>query len=737
MVSIVLPNGKQIDGIPAGTRKDAIMAKAISSGLATQADFDAVSGQNEGFTPKPEELSKQDGGFIDTLLGKEGDRSVFNAPELNELSFRALKAGAGGLLTGEVDDIKSIIGSNYPEAEFGTMAGQESVRLPSGDYFLQPEGLDLGDIARFGTDVAAFTPAGRIVGTGIGALAKGALAAGATQAAQEGAEVALGGDFDTGEVLTEAALGPIAQVVGPALKAVGSKAKDVYGAIAEKAAKNLDDAERVGSAIATVKSKRVIPELLANPEIMKAADELGIDLNPAHYSGSEIYKEYEVGLKSVPGSLLSSNEKEAVTALSSKADELIKEFGGTVDKSTLSETVKRTMQDSIDSIKGEERAIYGAVEEVIPKSLRVKPNKTMAYLQQRIDDLGGIEFLSPGEKEVFSSLSGRGKNLPTYQRMVEARRNVHSPAGINTPFANTDKRIRDNLYNVIKDDERGVVGFFSDDLLKDYDRALEIGAKRFDMQDKMVSTFGKDLSKSLFKGIRSGVRDLSVGDAGAFSKAMKTVPEDLREQVAVSALNDVFTQGARTSQEFSQGGFANAWAGIKRNKESFNELKKYIPEKALKRLDSIALVNKGILDANKKDLANPSGSARAILGGMMGDGGLMSKLYNTGGKVLAAESVTTPAGIPLVGTAGVLGHLIAQGKATTAELADRMLADPKFKESVNAYIRGDKEKANRLFTAIKSSKRWLDAQSPEVKRSIARRGVMSYLNSDENKEESE
>jgi hypothetical protein len=735
MPTITLPNGKQIKGVPTGTSKEDIMAKAIASGLATQEDFNLSKGKNDSFKAAPEKLKDQDSSISEFLLGKEGERSVFNSPELNEFSLRALKSGIGGLLTGDTKDIKSIIGTNYPEAEFGDIDGQAAVRLPSGDYFLQPEGLDLGDITRFGTDVAAFTPAGRVTGLGLGALAKGAVAAGTTQAIQEGIEAGVGGEFDTTEVLTEAAFGPAAQILGPALKATGSKAKDIYGAITEKLAKNTDDATRVGSALSSVKSKRVIPELLANPEIMKAADDLGVSLNPAHYSGSEIYKEYEIGLKSVPGSLLSTNEKEAVNTLSSKADELIEEFGGTIDKSTLSESVKKSMQGSIDAIKTEEGVIYKAVEDVIPKSLRVKPNKTLEYLKQRINDLGGVNYLSPGEKEAYSSLSGRGKNLPTYQRMVEARRNVHSPSGINTPFANTDKRIRDNLYNAIKEDERGIVGFFSNDLLNDYDKALEIGAKRFKMQDEMVSTFGKDLSKSLFKGIRTGVRDLSQGDIGSFSKAMKTVPEDLREQVAVSALNDVFTQGSRASKEFSMGGFANAWSGIKRNKQSYDAIKEYIPKKAIDRLDNIYLVSKGILDANKKDLANPSGSARGILNGMMNDGGLISKLYGAGGKILAAESITTPSGLGGVGTAGVLGSIISQGKSTTAELADRMLTNPKFKESVNAYLKGDKEKAGRIIEGIGTFKRWFDAQPAEVKRSIARRGIMEYLTEEEPEDE--
>lgn len=51
-MDVKLPNGKIISGVPDGTPKDIIMQKAISSGMATQADFD-------GMTPKTEQPKQQ------------------------------------------------------------------------------------------------------------------------------------------------------------------------------------------------------------------------------------------------------------------------------------------------------------------------------------------------------------------------------------------------------------------------------------------------------------------------------------------------------------------------------------------------------------------------------------------------------------------------------------------------------------------------------------------------------
>jgi len=194
-MNVTLPNGQVINGVPEGTTKAQVMRKAIAAGLATENDF-AQAPKPVDSTPrnidfKPTVAPEKKGfmqGIKDFIAGgEEGKRNIFAAPELNELSWRAAKSGLGGLLTGDPAEIQQIIASNYPEAEFGDINGQMGVRLPSGDYLLQPEGMDPLDVARFGTDVAAFTPASGIIKTGAKQLAKGALVAGGTQAGYQSA----------------------------------------------------------------------------------------------------------------------------------------------------------------------------------------------------------------------------------------------------------------------------------------------------------------------------------------------------------------------------------------------------------------------------------------------------------------------------------------------------------------------------------------------------------------------
>ncbi len=175
------------------------------------------------YQPKPQR------GFRDTIretLSGE-DRTtpeienldvVMSAPELNSLSASAFKSGLGFLLTGDQDRQKKIIEENYPEATFREDAkGNIIVSLPSDDYVLQKPGLELQDFARFFTQGAAFTPAGRLAT--VGRVAAGS---GATELALQGVRQATGGgDIDASEVALSTALGGAGKAAENVIKAGG------------------------------------------------------------------------------------------------------------------------------------------------------------------------------------------------------------------------------------------------------------------------------------------------------------------------------------------------------------------------------------------------------------------------------------------------------------------------------------------------------------------------------------
>lgn len=103
-------------------------------------------------------------------------------------------------------------------------SGAEIVVTPQGErFYVNKPGLDVDDAFRFGGNLAAFTPAGRLVrgATLAPRLVTAAAGAAATDAAGQAAS---GQGVDTGQVATSGAFGAFGQGIGDALMASGKAA---------------------------------------------------------------------------------------------------------------------------------------------------------------------------------------------------------------------------------------------------------------------------------------------------------------------------------------------------------------------------------------------------------------------------------------------------------------------------------------------------------------------------------
>ena len=785
-MDITLPNGQIINGVPEGTTKEQVRQKAIASGLATEADFgapveapvQAEQSRNAGFTPTEVPEKK---GFLQKVKdfaagGAEGERNVFAAPELNEfwnkqlkeegmssigfsegdvkpwqiLSGRAMKAGLGGLLTGDPAEIEQMIAANYPEAEFGLIGEQKAVRFPSGDYFLQPERIDPLDIARFGVDVAAFTPAGRVIGTGAKQLAKGAAVAGLTQTGMQATEAAVGGEFDPEDVAIEAAMQGGMQVGAPVVKAAAGKVKEAVSPLITKILSKFKTGESaapyedVAKALST--EKNIMPEILADPEVLKAADDLGINVNPSVYSTSDIYREMENGLKAMPGSKLSVNEKETVRELSKKADELIVEWAGTTDKSAISADFSERMLSTVKQMEDEASVLYQSFDDVIPKSLKIKPQSTIDFIEDQISVLGGIDNLDPkvakiyrqitgGKGDVFARQEYKGMGLrqsadinPTYSLLDKLRRDIGSALKGQGPFKDASQNDLKSLYGTLTDDTLKGAELFG--LGDEAAIAKDLVKRRKALEESLQGALGKDLSKSLMAELSAGVKQLQQGKTGQFNKVMNSIPAEDKQQVAISALNDIFAGSATKAKQFSLEGFVGSYDALQRNPRAASKLWDLVPPEAKARVDAIYKVSKGLVEANKKDLNNPSGSARAIISAMDAPNGIINKLFKVGGQMSAGAAATAPFDAGVTGAGFGLMNALRNSKTKATEAATDMLTSPGFQEAMNRYIKGDGAAANSVLNRLKSTSIWISEQPPEVKRAIIRQGLIQYLTSE-------
>jgi hypothetical protein len=169
--------------------------KAIGAGLATREDF--------GMEPE-----------IDTSTLTE----IARAPELNEASLPAFKAGLGFLLADDDASAAQIIKQQFgDDAQIRNVGGKQVVTLPSGDYVLNQEGFSATDVARGLAKFLQFSPAGR-ASTIAGSVGANAL----TQGAGDLVEQALGGE----DIQAEDSL--IAGALGGAFKAGENVIGNVY-----------------------------------------------------------------------------------------------------------------------------------------------------------------------------------------------------------------------------------------------------------------------------------------------------------------------------------------------------------------------------------------------------------------------------------------------------------------------------------------------------------------------------
>jgi hypothetical protein len=137
------------------------------------------------------------------------NRTIYDMPEANQLSFGMLKSALGGLTAGSEERAK-IFAANFPGLTYRLdEQGTVFLRSPTDgkEYVIEP-GLTVQDVPRAALMASLFTPAGRAVS--IPAAIK---AGGATQAAIEMSQQETGGEFNPGEVLAAAAMGPAGQIL--------------------------------------------------------------------------------------------------------------------------------------------------------------------------------------------------------------------------------------------------------------------------------------------------------------------------------------------------------------------------------------------------------------------------------------------------------------------------------------------------------------------------------------------
>lgn len=698
-------------------------------------------------------------------------------PEMNQLSVASAKTGLGTVMSSTPEAVK-IIKANYPEVgirqdEKGNYILRSSI---DGNEYAIPPGFRVGDIPRAIAGILSFTPAGRAA-----KLSTMAAAGAGTQAVIEATQAATGGDFDPAEVVMAGAVPAaiagasraavtatkqirnLAKVRQPApLTAESMQSPQLANAMdnatgeqlpPQAAAANVAPTESLpsnqspnmspeelgqtlrGAALGGIGSKKatrtLAQEAAPDPATLAAAERLGVTdhLHPDHLTTNQTFRQLAQLVKSQTGSEAAQSQHQGLMKVAERANDLVREIGGTSDVSTLSTSVQQRMSAIQSDLDDQAEALYRQIRREVPQQTPAPAPAVLSFIEQRAKDLGGRENLSGMEKMILAKLQPKplktqaekvvasggvmnaravtsveavGTKEPTYALLDDVRRDLGGAAKRTGPFKDADSGLAKKLYGLLAEDQLKAVerlGYGDT-----YKAASQAVALRKSVEDDMRGIFGKQLDKSLAPFLNRAIGNLEKGDPSSFANLIRAIPEDMRQEVTASGLSGFFQRTSKGG-EMDFLGFTRWFEGLKRNQQSFTALMSNLPPGAARQLTDLAAVSKGIALAKGEFLATGKAINPKVLehaDSLMGR--IFEEVKRRGFSGLAAEAIGSASGAP--GLATALQSATMGGKPSAMQAADKLISSPEFLRLVTSQPGKPSESAAKALANSKAFQRF-------------------------------
>lgn len=659
-------------------------------------------------------------------------------PDLTKNPMGSSRARLGTVLATDPKEIVQIIQSNFPDAkvrqdEKGNFLITSSI--DGKEYAIKP-GAQPSDIPRIAAGLTAFGPA-----AGATSALGSAAAMGATQAAIEASQAATGGDFSAKDVGLSAlggaiippVVGGVSKLAAGAAPYVKAAAARALGGAAQEAAPATGAMERIvisglpqdaakasaqasptppaapvappdlaqtaqmatkategltGKAAAT---KELAAAVAPDKETLASAERLGIKeyLQPDHISTNQAYREIAQAAKSTIGSEGRAIELKGLEEVGKKADDIITKMGGTDDLSSVSQKVKEGLQKTQGELKSKENVLYNSLKKEIGAGERVSAPKTLAFIEQQAKDLNGKANLSPLEKEILAKLG----NKPTYALLDEMGRKAGAASRMSSAFSDADTGLAKKLYGLLDADRKVVAE--SKGVLGSYEEAHAATRLRKGIEDDLKGLFGKNIDGNIVSKLTGSVAALSKGDTKNFVNLVKSVPEDMRQELVASGLNSAFGKTAKQGT-LNFNTYAQWYEGLMKNKQAYTAIMSNLPKQSQQNLKDLYNVSSGIARASKERITTGRITDAADM--FKSADSLVSKIMDAvkHNAVMTGASTAAHAIHPGLGT--VIALALNKGaKTETLRAVDKLLSSPAFKEAVLDAAEGNtKQAAHKL-----------------------------------------
>jgi|DEB0MinimDraft_3_1074331.scaffolds.fasta_scaffold06251_4 hypothetical protein len=625
-----------------------------------------------------------DGG---TLTDSQGNVYDFNKDSVKArmtLSGRDVATMAGGTVGGIVGAGSPMPGGTYLGGVSGGMIGGSA--YDAAMEFQQPSGMSFAERLSEATEDFAFEVGAAVTGRGVEAASP--YARGAMDAASEAyTSIKTGAKNAVARIMNEP---PVERVMHP-----------------REGIQDILDAIKAG------RPEEI--EVVADADVLRAAQEMGIDIPIDFASNSQSYQRVVQALRSQHAPLLNQQEQTAIEALSRETDEVM-ELLGREDMSYMSNNLKGMwgrQQAKYDKWAGD---LYTRIGGKIPswkgkQKITRRPLAIMELLEKKKADgpLKGIY------KKLQRELDEQGSF--TYSYLDDLRKDVGGGFGT-TPkgrFAGTTDGNLKAVYAAATQDQQSFARAFGMD--REFALAQKLMQKKFDLEKKMVDTFGKDLQGTLVRAVDAASRGIKSGDVQDINRLIELVPGKFKDRVAANALDRWLTGG---KQQLGAG-FVERYEVLQSQKAVRHVLYKHVPKEVQGRMDNLYTVVKGMNNAlgerKNKQLAVD------MVVAMDKESGFLPRLFGAG----LTSAVATHTG--LVGAFGVKGAAMSGlPQASIVDAADAILGSPKFHNMMVAGARGaSTDAAEKALAGTPAWRKWAGMQPQEVQDAIASQGIYRYF----------
>lgn len=433
-------------------------------------------------------------------------------------------------------------------------------------------------------------------------------------------------------------------------------------------------------------TSRLAKSVQTNPEIVKIADTLGIDMPIEALTDNTQLKQALADLARMTGPARAAFTRK-VSAAAERADTLLREIDAVPDVSGIDYRIRARHDEAISAIKKQETELYQKqLNKKAPPSTETQPTNLIELLRRRASELGGPDELKGFERAFYK------KHITNEQPITLGKiKDLKTEISANTKlYADADSFLKDSYLAALRADEmdgvRSIGDVEAENILKS---AHQLTTKRKNLEAQVQTLYGRKGEGSIAGLLKSALKTgPKAGDISKLNRLINNVPPEMVEDAILTGISSL-ARDARGNFSFSQ--FNTIMSQIEGSSRINNLVKSKLGADNVKRLEMLNKISERIAGVTREQTQTGLGLTPIVQAIKQEQTNIIADVVNgpgrrfmIGGLAGAATGGNAPAAIL---ASSVLKNTTRKKPTDLTNAAADLLDDPDFIELVTSMGR--------------------------------------------------